>query len=229
MVGDIIRIYPDHQRYFIIADPAQDEAMYHKAKDLIPSIKLYDRQQYDITRTLTFIRYARYTVAARLHILLVSQYFSTPFTPLIYAAKVRKMIDVIKRPLFVSIPLLRAHRPHVWEEKLLAIRIRHNCRVVYAQGDNNQDFANTNTLHINNHIIATNPASYHQQCFTLLKERGSNCTHCMFVVGGDPERFLPLITYCQSLGILAGLMTLTSDQQTRWHEKFPSIQVFLVE
>jgi polysaccharide pyruvyl transferase WcaK-like protein len=91
-IRQTVKKHPDHMVYFFPAAWWSDELLYSKIQKIIPQTLLYDRRINSLEKTIRHIAHADHVVAARLHVLLVAQYYNVPFTPFIYQEKIEKVI-----------------------------------------------------------------------------------------------------------------------------------------
>ena len=87
----IVKLYPQHHYYFFSAALGSDEMMMEKWEALFGSLSFYDWTQHSLEETLLFIKSADFVLAARLHVLLVAQYFNVPFEAIVYQEKIEKV------------------------------------------------------------------------------------------------------------------------------------------
>jgi len=88
----IVKLYPQHHYYFFSAALGSDEMMVEKLEAIFGSLSFYDWTQYSLEETLAFIKSADFVLAARLHVLLVAQYFDVSFEAIVYQEKIEKVV-----------------------------------------------------------------------------------------------------------------------------------------
>lgn len=88
----IVKDYPHHQYYFFSAALWSDEKMIQKLEPIFWTLHFYDWTQYNLQETLLFIQEADFVLAARLHVLLVAQYFHVSFEAIVYQEKIEKVV-----------------------------------------------------------------------------------------------------------------------------------------
>ena len=78
--------------YFLPAAWGSDDKLFSEIASLFPSAVLRDRRNYSVEEICSFISWAKAVLAARLHVLLVTQYYNVPFDALVYQEKIEKVI-----------------------------------------------------------------------------------------------------------------------------------------
>lgn len=91
-IKDLTKQFPGATFWFMPAEIWSDDSLFQQIQEIVPTIKLYDRTQYSVEETCAFIKTIDYWLAARLHILLLLDYFGVPFTALVYQEKIVKML-----------------------------------------------------------------------------------------------------------------------------------------
>lgn len=91
-IKELTKQFPEATFWFMPAEIWSDDTLFAQIQEIIPTIKLYDRTEYSVEETCKFIQTIDYGLAARLHVLLLLDYFGVPFTALIYQEKIVKML-----------------------------------------------------------------------------------------------------------------------------------------
>lgn len=71
----------------------EDKKIYTTLQKKIPGLLLYDWTKYSAREIVSFFAQAKAWIGARLHFLLLLQHTNVPLAPLIYAQKIKKLID----------------------------------------------------------------------------------------------------------------------------------------
>lgn len=85
--------FPEAEFRFVPAEIGSDDSYILELQALIPSLHIYHRTNHTVQEIGEFIQSFDYWIAARLHILLLLQFFDIPFTALVYQEKIIKMLQ----------------------------------------------------------------------------------------------------------------------------------------
>jgi len=224
MIQDIVARYAHCEWYRFAADCACDEHISHEILTKFSFLRVWDWTQHTVEETLGLIAGADYIVASRLHVLLPAQHYDRPLYPLIYASKITKLITMQQSVLFTSYDMLFSLAHNQWDQCLLALRLDTKVKMVVCHGDD--ESAHPHSPFVNQWLIAKTKDEYHAKVFWLLRQWWDRCQKVSFLVNNHHDIFLPLVTYCQSIGILNGLWVVGSDADREWwYAQFPSVQV----
>jgi polysaccharide pyruvyl transferase WcaK-like protein len=69
---------------------------------IVPEIRLLDRRDMSIEESVWWIAGAKHVCAARLHVLLVAQYFKVDFSPFVYQEKIEKCVLRAEQTILAS-------------------------------------------------------------------------------------------------------------------------------
>lgn len=89
---DFAHKYSTYKKIYIPAEIWCDDVFYAQLAQDIPELSLYDRTDYWLQETILLIWSSRVGIAARLHVLLLLDYFWATYTPLIYQKKITKVL-----------------------------------------------------------------------------------------------------------------------------------------
>ncbi len=88
----IVKSYPNAVYIYFPAAIGSDDLLFGDVKKIIPGLKFYNRTEKGLLENISFLKNAKFVLAARLHVLLVAQYFDVPFNAVIYQEKIKKII-----------------------------------------------------------------------------------------------------------------------------------------
>lgn len=83
--------------YYIPWELWSDDVFYKQLKETIPHLQLLDRTVISLEELLWIVSTAEYGIAARLHVLLLLDYFWVKYTPLVYQEKINHVLWVPKK------------------------------------------------------------------------------------------------------------------------------------